>query len=1314
MRMKRLVVAFLILLLGVALGAWLTWPTLTNVARERAERIVSEALGVPGRIGRLSISVFPLRARLSGVVIGTAPTNMAEAGIIDVRLWALASLTELRPVVSVQVESVNLDLRQLPQPKVEPPGPNHHGGGFPSLRVEQFQLERARVSFQLGEAATTLTVAQATATSESRTHSVKATLHVGGVKLKRKDHELKLQEIRVVGGADRRGLFIETASVTGEGIEVSLSPAVAAHEHTLAAAIDLGQVSGFLGESVQGDLRVDGTLTGNLTNPDSKARVTIANLAIKQWAMGALKAQVTRQAQTVRVVDLDVSGPLGNATGTGSVVMSGSMPIEGTLRLQDVDLDAVLRALGQSEEVGHEVTGTASISGTLRPRDVIVKAGGAIRQGLPTTATAPASDPEPADQTEAGTINSHNPTQKTKSGQEIATFGVNGHIEQGGATVEIELQQQQQNNRLTASLSSKNKQLVGPVHLQMHDLGALSRLMPESVRELGLTGQVEGSATLSGTVAQPKIQASITGREISIAGVTVPQVAGDVVIQNSVLSTRSFKILTATGSTDFSGALALGHTAENDWRLEISRLDTDLVVGIIHALARSAVPVSGGKLNGTVQARGPWGRVALDATVSASSVYLEREPFERVDLKVKTELPRWTLHASVVHTATEELTIDGSGTGTAGLQLAINSTPFQLANFRGAGRRNLTGTVVVHGAIAGSLKQPGGTLDLAASNVGVEGQLWGDATLRASGRQGEWTATMAAFENTLRSTATLRLTSGFPYTVNAQLRGFQLGHVISSDESLQAAISGDVELNGSVKALARPSGTVDITQLDISRGQYRVSAAEPIRIDASDGRFSVRSMVLAAPSSRLSVSGELTTSGNVDLTARGEGNLVSLELIGQPVSSARGEFTVAVRIRRRPESGWDLSGQGQVRDTTLDLGLPVAFTNVNGDFILSGSSVRIEHLDGKAGGGQFHVAGSVSLNDGPDITWKLQEVSVTGRQGLEAEVSGAGRVRGTWKTVAVSGDVEIISALYDQNIEITDFLPFLREQIRPTPRTKPPATQVHLSLHIHAPGGLYIDNNVAKVELSADLRVDGTVDNPQVTGTIEFLTGEVTFRQRTFNITGGSINFQNHGRINPILNISSESQISTAEADYTVTVTVTGTADNPHVELSADDPTLSETDILSLITFGQTTAQLQSQGGGISPIDAVALLPTGTITAPIAKLIGVNRLEIEAVHSPVAGGGSAGSIQPRVTIGKDLTDRFRASVSTAFGVSTEQTAQLEYRLTRRISLLGSWEGQTTGQAGAFGGDVKFRYEFRRLPFLLLPGGLQTTAGDDVH
>jgi autotransporter translocation and assembly factor TamB len=72
-----------------------------------------------------------------------------------------------------------------------------------------------------------------------------------------------------------------------------------------------------------------------------------------------------------------------------------------------------------------------------------------------------------------------------------------------------------------------------------------------------------------------------------------------------------------------------------------------------------------------------------------------------------------------------------------------------------------------------------------------------------------------------------------------------------------------------------------------------------------------------------------------------------------------------------------------------------------------------------------------------------------------------------------------------------------------------------------------------------------------------------------------------------------------------------------------------------------------------------------------------------------------------VTIGKELSERLYASVWTSVGAQSRQAVQLEYRVTRRVSLLGTWESGTAETAGAFGGDVKFRMEFLRAPFSLL-------------
>ena len=128
--------------------------------------------------------------------------------------------------------------------------------------------------------------------------------------------------------------------------------------------------------------------------------------------------------------------------------------------------------------------------------------------------------------------------------------------------------------------------------------------------------------------------------------------------------------------------------------------------------------------------------------------------------------------------------------------------------------------------------------------------------------------------------------------------------------------------------------------------------------------------------------------------------------------------------------------------------------------------------------------------------------------------------------------------------------------------------------------------------------------------------------------------------------------------------------------------------------------------------DVLALLPSeyvGNVQQRVHNLFGVDRIEVEPAYVPYSG-----TIEPRVTIGKDITDRIRAQASSGFTVDARRMMQLEYRLTRRFSLLGSWEGSTQTEAGAFGGDLKFRYEFRRLPFSLLSDDKGSAAPANAH
>jgi autotransporter translocation and assembly factor TamB len=255
---------------------------------------------------------------------------------------------------------------------------------------------------------------------------------------------------------------------------------------------------------------------------------------------------------------------------------------------------------------------------------------------------------------------------------------------------------------------------------------------------------------------------------------------------------------------------------------------------------------------------------------------------------------------------------------------------------------------------------------------------------------------------------------------------------------------------------------------------------------------------------------------------------------------------------------------------------------------------------------------------------------------------------------------------------------------------------------VDAPGDLYVENNLTRLEGRAHLSLTGTAAHPVLDGRVEALDGEVYLRGRTFELLGATVDFRPDLGLVAALNIAAESLIDTPDATYVVTVRVTGTTVDPRVVLTSDDPSLSQTDIATLIAFGRTTAQMRQQGGGSFSL-------SGALANPIANLLGtqaervlpIDRIEFEPTFSTTTG-----AFEPQLTLGKDLTQDLAASVGQTFGVSSRTRVEVNYRLGPRVWALGSWESQTETEAGAWAGGVRTRYEFWRLTPYTLIGGLQ--------
>ena len=224
-------------------------------------------------------------------------------------------------------------------------------------------------------------------------------------------------------------------------------------------------------------------------------------------------------------------------------------------------------------------------------------------------------------------------------------------------------------------------------------------------------------------------------------------------------------------------------------------------------------------------------------------------------------------------------------------------------------------------------------------------------------------------------------------------------------------------------------------------------------------------------------------------------------------------------------------------------------------------------------------------------------------------------------------------------------------------------------------------------------------------------------RRNEFEIQHGHVRFDDLTRVAPQVDVTATTEYrryseSLAEPaagqDAAATATSTsatggqwhivmhayGDADKLRIDLTSQ-PALPQDDIFLLLTVGLTRAELD-QARSASVGESVALEALGTLS-------GADKAVTDAV--PVIDDfrfGSAyssrtGRTEPTVTIGKRLAERIRANVTSGITDSREVRSNVEWRLSRRVSVEGSYDNVndiSSSSLGNLGADIRWRLEFR--------------------
>jgi autotransporter translocation and assembly factor TamB len=164
-------------------------------------------------------------------------------------------------------------------------------------------------------------------------------------------------------------------------------------------------------------------------------------------------------------------------------------------------------------------------------------------------------------------------------------------------------------------------------------------------------------------------------------------------------------------------------------------------------------------------------------------------------------------------------------------------------------------------------------------------------------------------------------------------------------------------------------------------------------------------------------------------------------------------------------------------------------------------------------------------------------------------------------------------------------------------------------------------------------------------------------------------------------------QSQTAIQNWAVFLDISGPLDNLNLKLSSS-PFLDDNDLLSLLITGKTSRAAinkTSESTGSSQ-KMLADLLSASFGSELKKASGLDILEVDST-------GERRSVDDdpmKVTFGKIISPQItlKYSVETKGGVTFQRTIT-EYKFIENILLSGFQDSR-----GVFGGEIKFRHEFR--------------------
>ncbi|MBI2608574.1 MAG: translocation/assembly module TamB domain-containing protein [Deltaproteobacteria bacterium] len=603
------------------------------------------------------------------------------------------------------------------------------------------------------------------------------------------------------------------------------------------------------------------------------------------------------------------------------------------------------------------------------------------------------------------------------------------------------------------------------------------------------------------------------------------------------------------------------------------------------------------------------------------------------------------------------------------------------------------------GSLRGNIFNPKGKAKLHFSKSNLNGEALKNSTYEMSLENKSLNVKGEVFEGEASLTSQIKLDAPYFYKIHLQGKNFNFkpfyGLIRGFVSEGVGIIDGSILAEGSLESPLVNTLEVKINKFKINLPGYFLESKTPFQVSYKNNELEVGKVYFFGTETEFVFSGKKDKNGTLDFDGKGALNIAFLPLFVKEVERGSGLLNVSFSLKGSAENplllGYVRTENSSIRSRTLKQGI----SNLNLDIKLHNQEIIFEKAIFDLPRGKAKLGGNVLLSKirEPEfnISLELEKGRISFFEDLFSTMSGTLFLEGK-SPFLIRGDLEVSKIEYERYLDWkSNIIPLTKKgEIKVSGENKEPT--FNFDLKIKSISDLEVENNLFQLQGSGVFEIKGNNLNPVILGHFDTQKGKIFFKDHTFQLGESQLILKDKTKINPFFSFT----LSGVIRDYRITIIGQGDLVKYNIQLQSDPP-LAQTDIVSLLTLGVLTAEIQGEEAlGTTSFEAATLILSQfqeKIAVVARKTLGV-QFRLASSYSDTKH-----AVRPRLFLSKDLSDRLELSFSSTLdreGIFEDKLFNLEWRLNRRLSLLGVWEdegSQETNQESIFGLDVKYKYEF---------------------